>query len=132
MSGLPMKMFGLFGKEFRYDPEDDKLLGEFALGLKKLPSRFEPKNLSWDINRIDAFKRTLSNNIKMRIADADIVYEYAEDKKRDVQLIITVNSNQFGTLSTLLEIGMLRHKDCPHNLPSLIAVEFAKEIQKPN
>ena len=86
---------------------------------------------SWELTRIDAFKNVLKFEILNRLPDSQVLFEYEEDKGRYFQLVITIFNDHYGKLSTSLAVGMIRHTDCPHNLPQLVASEFAKEIKKP-
>ena len=117
--------------DFHYDPEDDKLLEEFKSKLTKMRREFSPLEKSWDITRVDAFKNVLKFEILHRLPSAQVLFEYQQDNKRYFLLVITIIHNQFGKLSTSLSVEMIKHQECPHSLPQLVATEFVKEIKKP-
>lgn len=125
-------------KIYEINARDDEFAQEadFMSQLKSLGNSYDPTNSSWSTSRLEAFKNVLKQQIINKIPDSKV--EYANITNRDeiqtvgkqFDLRITVISEKYGKLSTDLEIGMVMHKDCPHNLPQLIANEFKNELCK--
>ncbi len=119
-----------------YNPEDEGDKSVFKSQLKSLGKSHDPNDLNWDLSRLDAFKNVLRQHIISRIPDSKVQYSNITNRD-EIQTIgkmfdlrITVISEKYGKLSTDLEINMIMHKDCPHNLPQLIANEFKNELCK--
>ena len=119
-----------------YNPEDEGDKNIFRMQLKALGKSHDPTNSSWDVNKLEAFKSVLTQHILNRIPDSKVKYSNIENRD-EIQTIgkmydlrITVISEKYGKLSTDLQVDMVMHKDCPHNLPQLIATEFKNELCK--
>ncbi len=119
-----------------YNPEDEGDKAVFKMQLKSLGKPHDPTNLSWSTSRLEAFKNVLKQQIINKIPDSKVEYKNITNRDeiqtigKQYDLRITVISTKYGKLSTDLEIGMVMHKDCPHNLPQLIANEFKNELCK--
>jgi hypothetical protein len=111
-----------------YDPDDDKEVSRFKFELKSLPNKYDPYNLTWNITRLQAFQNVLRGYILNKIRDGKVTYVQIEQNDRSYDLRITVESIAYGKLSTEVPIGMIMHKDCPPNLPQLIATEFRNNL----
>jgi len=101
----------------------------FPLDLKKLKLYYDPSTLTWSTGRVDAFKNALDLFIKLRIPDCTVVITDLKQADRSYELLVTVTSESLGKLSTQFEVGIIMNKDCPHNLPQIIANEFKKELE---
>ena len=119
-----------------YNPEDEGDKEEFMMKLKSLGKTHDPSNPSWNTNKLEAFKNVLKLQILNKIPDSKVQYTNITNRDeiqtigKKFDLRITVISEKYGKLSTDLEVGMVMHEDCPHNLPQLIANEFKNELCK--
>ena len=119
-----------------YNPEDDGDREIFIMQLKSLGKPHDPSNSSWQLSRLQAFKNVLKTHILNKIPDSKIQYTNIENREeiatigKKFDLRITVISEQYGKLSTDIEVDMIMHENCPHNLPQLIATEFKNELYK--
>jgi hypothetical protein len=111
-----------------YDPDEEERRGRFKFELKNLPKIYDPYNLTWNTTKVQAFQRVLTGSILNKIRDAKVTYLHIENEDRSFDLRITVDSKTHGKLSTEIPIGMIMHRDCPHNLPQLIATEFRNNL----
>ncbi len=119
-----------------YNPEDEGNKAMFMMQLKGLGKSHDPSNSNWDMSRLEAFKNVLQTHILNKIPDSKVQYTNIENREeiatigKKFDLRITVISEQYGKLSTDIEVDMIMHTDCPHNLPQLIANEFKNELCK--
>lgn len=117
-----------------YNPEDEGDKSVFKMQLKSLGKGHDPTNASWSLNRLEAFKSVLTQQILSKLPDSKVQYNHITNREqiqtigKTFDLRITVISEKYGKLSTDLEVDMVMHEDCPHNLPQLIANEFKNEL----
>lgn len=115
-----------------YEPYSDKGETEwrrFPLDLKRLGLAYDPYTLTWNTTRVDAFKKALVHFIQQRITDSTVEYKHNRMPDRSYELMVTVNSISLGKLTTEFPISIIMDKECPKNLPQLIANEFKNQLQ---
>lgn len=119
-----------------YNPEDEGNKSIFMMQLKSLGKSHDPSNANWNLSKLEAFKNVVQAHILNKIPDSKVQYTNIENREeiatigKKFDLRITVISEQYGKLSTDIEVDMIMHTDCPHNLPQLIATEFKNELCK--
>ena len=121
-----------FHDEFYHTDNGETEWRRFPLDLKKLKLSYDPYNLTWNVTRISAFKNALKYFIKLRIPDSETDVSDVRQADGSYELLVSVISPSLGKLSTQFEAGIVMDKECPHNLPQMIAHEFKHELESGN
>jgi hypothetical protein len=122
-------MFALFSFENQDgDIEDRNERASFQAKLSRMSGHGILQDPTWNNTRLKAFEAAVTNEMRQFFPTQNINFTVEKDEKFEQQLYIeveTIGEN----IKSCIALGLIYHPDCPRNLPSLIAVEFNRQVK---